>query len=126
MCDIDINELIKFHKKHKKIATVTAVHPPGRFGSLEVKGEKVLLFNEKHQLENSWINGGFMVFEKDIFKYLKNNQTILELDPMKKLAKKNQLMAFKHNGFWQCMDTLREKKFLENEWKNKPKWKKWK
>jgi len=126
LCDVNLNKLIKFHKKHKKISTVTAVHPPGRFGNLDIKNSRVVSFNEKHQLEESWINGGFFVFKKEIFKELKSSNTVLELEPMKKLAKKKQLMAYKHDGFWQCMDTLREKRFLDDEWKKKPKWKKWK
>ena len=126
LCNVNLRSLLKFHKKHRKIATVTAVHPPGRFGSLEIKGKKVSLFNEKTQLNESWINGGFFVFEKEIFKYLKNNNSILELEPMRKLARSNHLMAFKHNDFWQCMDTLREKNFLDKLWKSHPKWKKWK
>ena len=125
LCNVNLKKLLNFHNNHKKIASITAVHPPGRFGSLDIKGRRVMSFNEKHQLGESWINGGFMVFEKEIFRYLKNSQTVLELDPMKKLAKQNQLMAFKHQDFWQCMDTLREKLFLESEWKKNPKWKKW-
>ena len=126
LCNVNLKKLIKFHKKHNKISTVTAVHPPGRFGNLDIKNSKVISFNEKHQLGESWINGGYFVFKKEIFKHLKSSNTVLELEPMKKLTKKKQLMAYKHNDFWQCMDNLREKKFLEEEWKKKPKWKKWK
>ncbi len=126
LCNVNIKKLIKFHKNHRKIATVTAVHPPGRFGTLEIKNKSVFSFNEKHQLAESWINGGFFVLNKEIFNFLKNDRTILELEPMKVLSKRKQLMAYKHSGFWQCMDTLREKNFLEEEWKKKPKWKKWK
>lgn len=125
LCDVNLNKLIKFHKKHKKISTVTAVHPPGRFGNLDIKNSRVVSFNEKHQLEESWINGGFFVFKKEIFKELKSSNTVLELEPMKKLAKKKQLMAYKHDGFWQCMDTPREKILLENLWKKNAPWKKW-
>ncbi len=125
LCDVNIKKLVKFHKKHKKISTVTAVHPPGRFGNLDIKKNTVTSFNEKHQLAESWINGGFFVFKKEIFKYLKSSNTVLELEPMKNLSKKKQLMAFKHNGFWQCMDTLREKVFLDKLWKKNPIWKRW-
>ena len=108
LCNVNLKKLIKFHKKHNKISTVTAVHPPGRFGNLDIKNSKVISFNEKHQLGESWINGGFFVFKKEIFKHLKSSNTVLELEPMKKLAKKKQLMAYKHKDFWQCMDTKRD------------------
>ena len=127
LSNVNIKKLVSYHKKHKKISTVTAVHPPGRFGNLDIsnKNNTVTSFNEKHQLTESWINGGFFVFNKKIFNYLNSSKTILELDPMKNLAKKKQLIAFKHEGFWQCMDTLREKNYLEKLWKKNPVWKRW-
>mgnify|MGYP001410670661 CR=1 FL=1 len=124
LTNLNLNKLIKFHLKNGKIATVTAVHPPVRFGELELKGDSVKVFSEKRQIRNSWISGGFFIFNKKIFKYLKNDKTILETIPMQKLTKSKNLNAFKHNGFWQCMDTLREKKLLEEMWKkNKAPWK---
>ena len=124
LTDLDLNKLINFHHKHKKIATVTAVNPPVRFGELELKGNLVKNFSEKRQIKNSWISGGFFIFKKDIFKYLKNSQTVLETNPMIKLPITKNLRAFQHKGFWQCMDTLREKKLLDELWKkNKAPWK---
>ena len=124
LTNLNLNKLIKFHLKNGKIATVTAVQPPVRFGELELKGVSVKVFSEKRQIRNSWISGGFFIFNKKIFKYLKNDKTILETIPMQNLTKSKNLNAFKHNGFWQCMDTLREKKLLEEMWKkNKAPWK---
>jgi len=124
LTDLDLNKLINFHHKHKKIATVTAVNPPVRFGELELKGNLVKNFSEKRQIKNSWISGGFFIFKKDIFKYLKNSQTVLETNPMIKLTITKNLRAFQHKGFWQCMDTLREKKLLDELWRqNKAPWK---
>ena len=125
LSNVNLKKLEKFHKKHGRIATITAVHPPGRFGSLNLSHNKVKSFDEKKQMNESWINGGFFVFNSKIFNYLKSDKTVLELEPLKKLAKKNQLMAYRHNSFWQCMDTLREQKFLNELWKKKPVWKKW-
>jgi len=124
LTNLNLKKLLKFHLKHKKIGTVTAVHPPVRFGELELKNNLVKLFAEKKQTKSSWISGGYFIFNKKIFNYLKNDQTILETQPMQKLTKKKNLIAFKHKGFWQCMDTLREKNFLEELWKkNKAPWK---
>ncbi len=125
LSNINLKKLEKFHKKHGRTATITAVHPPGRFGSLSLLNNKVKSFDEKKQMNESWINGGFFVFNSKIFNYLKSNKTVLELEPLKKLAKKNQLMAYRHHDFWQCMDTLREQKFLNELWKKRPAWKKW-
>lgn len=125
--DINISELVKFHNSHKKIATVTAVQPPGRFGSL-VLGDQhnVKKFVEKPLGDNAWINGGFFVFNKDILDYLKGDDTILEKIPLETLAAKGNLMAFTHKGFWQPMDTLREKNLLEELWlSGKAPWKVW-
>ena len=125
--DVNINDLILFHKEKKSLATLTAIHPPERFGVLELSGNNVVEFHEKHQGESSWINGGFFVFEKEIFDYIKNgDSTTLERTPFETLAKKKKLTAFKHEGFWHPMDTLRDKKHLENLWaSNKAPWKKW-
>ena len=113
--DVNINDLILFHKEKKSLATLTAIHPPERFGVLELSGNNVVEFHEKHQGESSWINGGFFVFEKEIFDYIKNgDSTTLERTPFETLAKEKKLTAFKHEGFWHPMDTLRDKKHLEN------------
>ena len=125
--DVNINDLILFHKEKKSLATLTAIHPPERFGVLELSGNNVIEFHEKHQGESSWINGGFFVFEKEIFDYIKDgDSTTLERTPFETLAKEKKLTAFKHEGFWHPMDTLRDKKHLENLWtSNKAPWKKW-
>ena len=124
LTDLNLNKLKKFHYKNKKIAIVTAVHPPVRFGELQLSRNFVKRFSEKRQIKNSWISGGFFIFNKKIFNYLKNDETILENTPMNKLTSKKNLAAFKHEGFWQCMDTLREKKILEEMLKdNKAPWK---
>ena len=125
--NVDINNLISFHKEKKSVATLTAIHPPERFGVLELEGEYVMKFHEKHSGESSWINGGFFVFEPEIFDYIQNgDSTILERMPFETLAKEKKLTAFKHNGFWYPMDTLRDKKHLENLWtSDKAPWKKW-
>jgi glucose-1-phosphate cytidylyltransferase len=116
---VNIKNLLNFHKKHKKIATLTAVRPPVRFGELRINGNKINSFKEKPQTNHSWINGGFFVFNKKIFDFIDNDQIMLEREPMEKLAKIGQLMAFKHKGFWQCMDTLRDKIFLNKLVKSK-------
>ena len=115
----NINQLIKFHKSHGKIATITAVRPPVRFGELNLKKNKVSSFKEKPQSSTGWINGGFFVFNRNIFDFIKNDQTMLEREPMEKLSKMGQLMAYKHEGFWQCMDTMRDKNLLNKMLKNR-------
>jgi glucose-1-phosphate cytidylyltransferase len=121
--DIDIKKLLEFHKSHGKIATVSAVRPIARFGGMVFDGNKVVEFKEKPQTGEGWINGGFFVFEPKIFDYLHGDDAVLEGDPMERLAKEGQLMAYKHEGFWQCMDTLRDKQLLEKMWKsNKSHW----
>ena len=126
LSDIDINGLISFHKEKKSLATLTAIHPPERFGVLNLSGDYVMEFHEKHRGENSWINGGFFVFEPEIFDYLQDDFTILEKTPLETLAKEQKMSAFKHNGFWHPMDTLRDKNHLEKlrTSKNAP-WKVW-
>ena len=99
--------------KKKRIATLTAVRPPARFGAIKIKGNTVKVFREKSSLDESWINGGFFVFEPSIFNYIKNDKTFLEKEPLEIISKKKQLLAFKHYGFWQCMDTKRDKDLIE-------------
>jgi len=111
--NINLKKLIKFHKQHNKIGTVTAVRPPARFGVLNIKKEIVTYFKEKPQVASGWINGGFFIFKKKFFKFLKNDKTILESKPLEKLSKLKQLSAFKHFKFWHCMDTVRDKESLE-------------
>ncbi len=117
LSNLNIKKLIKFHKKNKKIATLTAVRPPARFGAIKINGNKIKYFKEKSKLDEGWINGGFFVFESKIFDFLKNDQTYLEREPLQKISKKGELYAFKHEGFWQCMDTLRDKEILEKKLK---------
>ena len=128
LSDVDINSLISFHKEKKPTATLTAIHPPERFGVLNLSEDYVTEFHEKHVGEHSWVNGGFFVFEPEVFDYLKNgDSTILERAPLETLAKEKKLTVFKHNGFWYPMDTLRDKKHLDNLWaSDKTPWKKWK
>lgn len=127
VCDINIKKLIKFHIKKKKLATVTAVKPPGRYGILKIKKSTVYNFSEKEKGGDGYINGGFFVLSPKVIKYIKNDNSIWEKDPMNYLAKNKQLIAYKHKGFWQSMDTMRDKIELENSWRKKnAKWKIWK
>jgi len=119
LCDVNINSLLKFHQKTKNVATLTAVRPPARFGAIKLKKNKVTYFKEKSSLDEGWINGGFFVFEPSIFKYLNNDNTYLEREPFQIISKKKLLGAFKHKGFWQCMDTKRDKIILEKSIKQK-------
>jgi len=120
LCDVDLNALLKFHKKNKKLVTVTAVHPPARFGEIVIKKKMVSKFDEKPQLKKGWINGGYFVMEPNFLKYLdKNKNVMLEREPMKKLVKNKKLSAFTHNNFWHCMDNLRDKKVLEKLYRSK-------
>jgi glucose-1-phosphate cytidylyltransferase len=126
LSDINLNDLILFHKEKRSLATLTAIHPPERFGVLNISGDYVTQFHEKHVGESSWINGGFFVFEPEIFDYLQDDSTILERIPLETLAKEKKLAAFKHNGFWHPMDTQRDKKHLEDLWTSeKAPWKIW-
>lgn len=113
LSDVNLTKLINFHKKNKKIATLTAVRPPARFGAVKLTGNKVSYFKEKSKLDEGWINGGFFVMEPKIFRYIKNSKTFLEKEPLVNISKKKELNAFKHQGFWQCMDTKRDKELLE-------------
>ena len=119
VADIDINSLAEFHKVHGKMVTVTAVHPSARFGELEIDGDCVKSFQEKPQVNQGWINGGFFICQPGFFDYIKDDDTILEREPLEKIAQQNQLMAYKHQGFWQCMDTKRDKDLLEELWQQK-------
>ena len=121
LCDINLNNLEKFHKRHKNLASVTAVHPPVRFGELKIKNTKIIRFDEKPELKTSWINGGFFILNYKIFDYIKNDKTVFEKFPLEKLAKKKKLMAYKHEGFWKCMDNLGDKKFLDKICKERKK-----
>ena len=124
--DLNIKKLIKFHKEQGRIATVTACRPPEKYGILEIKERKVISFEEKPTRKEVWVNGGFFVLEPDIFDYIKNDSTVWEEEPMKKLTKNNQLSAYKHYGFYQHMDTTKEKNFLNKLWEDdKAKWKVW-
>ncbi|HEY8186680.1 MAG TPA: glucose-1-phosphate cytidylyltransferase [Pyrinomonadaceae bacterium] len=126
LCNIDLGELLKFHRTHGRIATVTAVRPPARFGGLIFEGEMVTEFTEKPQIGEGWINGGFLMFEPALFDYLQNDQTVLESGALERLAADQQLMAFRHDDFWQCMDTLRDKNLLEALWhEHRAPWKLW-
>ncbi len=124
--NINLQELITFHKSHGRIATVTAVRPPARFGGLIFEKDLVVKFTEKPQIGEGWINGGFLVFEREVFKYLEGDRSSLEADALERLAGDQQLVAYRHHDFWQCMDTLRDKKMLESLWqKNAAPWKVW-
>ena len=119
LCDVDINKLLKFHIKSKNLVTLTAVRPPARFGGIKISGNKVKYFKEKSSLDEGWINGGFFVLEPGIFKFLKNDLTILERQPLESISKLKKLGAYKHFNNWQCMDTIRDKQLLENLIKKK-------
>ena len=126
VCDVDFNELLRFHRTHKVVATVTAVRPPARFGGLIFDGDIVKEFTEKPQIGEGWINGGFMVFEPEIFDYLDGDRCSLERDALEKLAPQRKLAAFRHDHFWQSMDTLRDVRTLEGLWqKGDAPWKNW-
>jgi glucose-1-phosphate cytidylyltransferase len=122
VADIQIDKLLNFHKEHGKIGTLSAVRPVARFGDLEFNGDAVSSFKEKPQLHEGWINGGFFVFEPEIFDLLKSDEEMLEREPMERLVNKGELMAFKHNGFWHSMDTKRDKDRLEHFWENGAPW----
>jgi glucose-1-phosphate cytidylyltransferase len=124
--NIDLKDLLRFHRAQGRIATVSAVRPPARFGGLIFNGDLVVKFTEKPQIGEGWINGGFLVFEPAIFKYLEGDKSSLEADAMERVAVDNQLVAYKHDRFWQCMDTLRDKNLLERLWQDKKApWKVW-
>ena len=126
VADVDINELLRFHRSHGRIATVTAVRPPARFGGMVIDDHLVTNFTEKPKTGEVWINGGYMVFEPGVFSFLEGDETILEKDVLERLARDRELAAYRHNGFWQCMDTMRDKQYLENLWlEDKAPWHVW-
>mgnify|MGYP000616120510 FL=1 len=116
VADIDIDALINFHKSHGKMVTVSAVHPGARFGELDIDNNVVTSFKEKPQLTQGWVNGGYFVINPDFFNLISGDSTILEKEPLEAVAKMGELMAFQHNGFWQCMDTKRDRDLLESLW----------
>lgn len=123
LANIDIDKLVSFHREHGKMVTVTAVHPGARFGELDLDGDVVLSFKEKPQLGQGWINGGFFVVEPEFLDLINDDSTILEKDPLENVAKLDQLRSFKHEDFWKCLDTKRDKDFLEEMWlSGKPLW----
>jgi len=125
VADVDVKAQLAFHKAHGKLATVTGVRPASRFGELRLKGDLVAEFREKPQLEEGWINGGYFVFKRDALRYLKPDST-LEREPLEALARDGQLAIFRHEGYWRPMDTMRERRALEEEWASgKPPWKRW-
>jgi len=127
VADIDIQDLVSFHRRHGKLATMTAVRPPARFGSLEFDGDLVKTFAEKPQAGEGWINGGFFVLEPEVLDYIDGDEIIFEREPLERLAADGQLVAYKHDGFWQCMDTLRNVRLLESYWRSaEAPWKVWK
>jgi glucose-1-phosphate cytidylyltransferase len=126
VANLDIKNLVEFHKKQKSLATVTAVRPPARFGGLSFEGNLISQFIEKPQIGEGWINGGFFVLEPEIMNYIDDDKTIFEREPLERLAREKKLAAYQHDDFWQCMDTLRDVHFLEEVWsKGKAPWKMW-
>ncbi len=126
VADIDLSRLVAFHRRHGRLATLTAVRPPGRFGNLEIEGSRVVRFAEKPPGGEGWINAGFFVFEPGVFRHLDGDETVLERGPLEALARDGELMAYRHDGFWQCMDTLQDVQTLNRLWAagNAP-WKVW-
>jgi len=117
VADIDIDSLVKFHKSHGKMVTVSAVHPGARFGELDIDSSVVTSFKEKPQVTQGWINGGYFVIEPEFFNLIEGDSTILEKEPLEKVAQMGELMSYQHDGFWQCMDTKRDRDSLEDLWK---------
>ena len=126
VADVNLKELLEFHRAHGKMATVTAVRPPARFGELLINDDLTTEFSEKPQTHTGWINGGFLVFEPEVLDYLSGDESVMELEILERLAHEKQLVAYRHYGFWQCMDTLRDKRQLEESWQQgNPPWKVW-
>jgi glucose-1-phosphate cytidylyltransferase len=126
VADIDINELVEFHRSHGKMVTVSTVHPGARFGELDLVGTNVRSFKEKPQTRQGWINGGFFVMQPEFLNIIKDDSSILEREPLEEVAAIGQLEAFLHEGFWQCMDTVRDRNYLEELWReNRAPWKIW-
>ena len=125
LSDIDINKLLEFHNNNKKVITVSAVHPSARFGELQLDGDRVISFKEKPQLQTGWINGGFFVMEPEFINFIEHDNVMLERQPLDKATYEKELYAYKHEGFWQCMDTRRDHHLLETLWnENNAPWKK--
>ena len=122
---VDLRALLDFHKLHGRMVTITAVHPPARFGGLDLEGDVVINYFEKSQIREGWINGGFMVLNPEIFDYIEGDETILEADVLERLTAERQVCAYRHPYFWQCMDTLRDKRYLEELWAAGAPWKIW-
>jgi glucose-1-phosphate cytidylyltransferase len=116
VADIDISALLRFHRQHGRLATITAVRPPARFGTMLFDGDRVTNFEEKPQTGEGWINGGFFVFEPGVFDYMRDESTVLEREPLERLARDGQLMAYRHFGFWHAMDTIRDRDYLNERW----------
>ena len=126
VADIDLGKLLAFHRSHGRLATLTTVRPPARFGHIELDGDEVSEFSEKPQLGEGWINGAFFVLEPEVFDYVEGDDTAWEREPLERLASDGQLMAYRHTSFWQCMDTVRDKKLLEELWLDGAPWRVWK
>jgi len=122
LANIDLDALLAFHKNHGKMITVSAVRPSARFGELELKGAQVLSFQEKPQLHDGWINGGYFVVEPEFFEFIEGDTTMLEREPLERATQANELMAYRHEGYWQCMDTKRDHEMLESLWNNGAPW----
>ena len=126
VADIDVHKLIQFHKNHGKLATVTAAHPVGRFGLLDLDGDRVTHFEEKTESIREWINGGFMILNPKVLDYIDGDETAFENGPLQKLSQDGELMAYRHSGFWHCMDNIRDKQTLEKLWDSgEAPWKIW-
>jgi glucose-1-phosphate cytidylyltransferase len=126
VADVDINRLLAFHRSHGKLATLTAVRPPARYGYLDLNGDRITEFSEKPQTREGWINGAFFVLEPQVFDYIEGDDTQFEKEPLEGLARDGQLMAYKHTSYWQCMDTVRERHILETTWNSgKAPWRVW-
>lgn len=122
VADIDIDKLLSFHRSHGKMVTVSAVRPAARFGELEIAKDRVVSFQEKPQMHDGWINGGYFVFEPEFFDFISGDETLLEREPLEKATKAGELMAYKHDGFWHCMDTKRDHELLESLWEKGAPW----
>jgi glucose-1-phosphate cytidylyltransferase len=126
VANVDIGRLVRFHKEHGRLATVTGVRPPARFGGLVFKGDEVVCFTEKPQAGEGWINGGFFVLEPEVLDYIEGDHTHFEREPLERLAAEGQLMCYRHDDFWQCVDTLRDLRLLESLWAGgSPPWRVW-
>jgi glucose-1-phosphate cytidylyltransferase len=124
--NVDLKDLLRFHRSHGKLATVTAVRPPARFGEMVFDVNNVIKFSEKPKVEESWISGGFFVLEPEVLNYIRGDDTVWEREPLEILAENGQLMAYRHDGFWQCMDNIRDLRYLRDLWdEDKATWKLW-